>query len=359
MIHLTLTEDPRQELERRLRQRKPSPVPALRLEMVRLAAAGWRIPQIARHLGCHEQTVRKFVKAFRDQGFPGLADRPRPGRTRRLTDEHLAALEQTLDQTDRTWTTPQLAAWLEREQGVRVHPDYLSRVLHRRRFAWKRTKRSVAHKRKESDCYEAKAAEVADLKKQAQQGVIDLFFFDQSGFAPTLPTGYTWCRIGQRKLVRYEAPQRRRVNVAGALAPYAAGGPELVFESRRTDQGKYDAAAHLRFLARLGGLPQPLPPGWRRERPCVVVLDNYSVHHSRAVKEQLPALEAAGVRCFFLPPYSPELNEIEPLWRQVKYQDLPDRSHTTAQALQEAVEAALSKRAEQYRKPTTDLPRPA
>ena len=160
-----------------------------------------------------------------------------------------------------------------------------------------------------------------------------------------MPTGYTWCRVGCRKLINYEAPERRRVNVAGALAPYAANGPDLVFESRRRDQGKYDAAAHLRFLARLGGLPDTLPPDWRRERPCVVVVDNYSVHHSQIVKAQLPVLEAAGVRCFFLPPYSPELNEIEPLSWQVKYQDLPDRSYLTAVALQEAVEAALTKRA--------------
>jgi len=174
-----------------------------------------------------------------------------------------------------------------------------------------------------------------------------------------MPTGYTWCRVGQRKLVRYEAPEGRRVNAAGALAPYALGGPDLVFETRRTDQGTYDGAAHVRFLARLGGLPDPLPPDWRRERPLVVVEDNYSVHHCRAVNAQLPILEAAGVSCFFLPPYSPELNEIEPLWRQVKYQDLPDRSFATASALQEAVETALTQRADRYRKTTTDLPRPA
>jgi transposase len=109
----------------------------------------------------------------------------------------------------------------------------------------------------------------------------------------------------------------------------------------------------------LGKLPDPLPQDWRRERPCVVVVDNYSVHHSQVVKSQLPVLEAAGVRCFFLPPYSPELNEIEPLWRQVKYQDLPDRSYTTALALQNAVDAALDQRAKAYRKTTTLLHRTA
>jgi transposase len=166
MIHLTISEEQRRELDRRLRQQGSAPLPPLRLEMIRLAAQGWRIPRIAQHLGCHEQTVRKFVKAFQKEGFAGLADRLRPGAPRRLTDEHLTALEHLIDQTDRTWTTPQLAAWLEREHQVRVHPDYLSQVLHQRRFTWKRTKRSVAHKRKDPDLYDAKVSELEVLKNR-------------------------------------------------------------------------------------------------------------------------------------------------------------------------------------------------
>src|SRR5688500_1186844 len=126
MIHLTLSEDQRRELDRRLRQQHHGPVPFLRLEIIRLAADGWRIPAIARHLGCHEQTARKFVKAFGSEGFAGLQDRPRPGPRRRLTDDHLSALATLIDQTDRSWTTSQLVAWLDQEHRVRVHPDYLS-----------------------------------------------------------------------------------------------------------------------------------------------------------------------------------------------------------------------------------------
>lgn len=170
MIRLKLSDEQQQELQRRLRQRHASRVPALRLDIVRLAADGWRIPAIARHLDCHEQTARKFVKAFRDRSFAGLEDRPRPGPHRRLLDAHLQALENLLDRTERTWTAPQLAAWLEREQGVRVHPDYLRRVLHRRRFAYKRTKRDVAHKRKDPALHDAKAAELEVLKKPPVRG---------------------------------------------------------------------------------------------------------------------------------------------------------------------------------------------
>ena len=138
--------------------------------------------------------------------------------------------------------------------------------------------------------------------------MIDLYYLDESGFAPTLPTGYTWCRRGQRFAVPYEAPQGRRVNVVGALAPFAVLGPRLVWESRQAGQSRYDGAAHVRFVREVvAGLPAVSPAGLCRARRCVVVVDNYSVHHAKVVQAEVPALAAAGVEFFFLPPYSPEL----------------------------------------------------
>lgn len=180
--------------------------------------------------------------------------------------------------------------------------------------------------------------------------MIDLWFLDQSGFAPTLPTGYSWGRLGRRLVVPYEAPQGRRVNVVGALAPYASAGPCFRYETRRKAEGRDDAAAHLAFVDRVA------PAG---ERPCVIVLDNYSVHHAAPVKAATPALAEQGVRFCYLPPYSPELNPIEALWKQVKYQDIPERSHATDTALQTAVEAALADRARMLAKSVHHLPRSA
>ncbi len=189
--------------------------------------------------------------------------------------------------------------------------------------------------------------------------MIDLFFLDQSGFAPTLPTGYTWGRRGGRVVVPHEAPQGRRVNVVGAFAPHASAGPRLIFATRRKSEGRYDAAAHLTFVRRLAGRAGNPASRATRVRPCVVVVDNYSVHHSRVVIDALPDLTAAGVSFCYLPPYRPELNPIEAIWRQIKYQDLPVRSHPTDTALQAAVESALTTRAKRLAPSTNELPRPA
>jgi len=64
------------------------------------------------------------------------------------------------------------------------------------------------------------------------------------------------------------------------------------------------------FLARVRqGLVPTLRPG------DVVVMDNLSTHKIRGVRE---AIEAARARLLYLPPYSPDLNPIEPMWSKIK-----------------------------------------
>ena len=186
-------------------------------------------------------------------------------------------------------------------------------------------------------------------------GLCDLFYLDESGFAPTLPTGSTWARRGTRALVWDEPPQGRRLNVLGALAPYGDASA-LVWTA---PPGKIDSGVVLdvlwRAVAGLPAAPDQLPAGYRCARPCVVVLDNASAHTSKAVKAARPALEAAGVTLYYLPPYSPELTRIEEVWRQIKYQELPVRSYRTLADLRAAVEQALSNHAAHLHDATTDL----
>ena len=216
------------------------------------------------------------------------------------------------------------------------------------------------------------------MTREAAAGERDLYHLDEAGFAPTLPTSYTWARVGTRPIVPYEAPQGRRVNVIGALA---ADGPRprFVYASRRVGRptkalgtkalgtkapgGRLDSAAFLDFVCReVAQLPatwDALPPDYVRKRPCTIAIDNYSVHHSKLVQEATPVLERAGVFFFYLPPYSPELSTIEPVWHHTKYTDITTRSYANGDALHQAVNAALDKRAAAVQNATQHLPRAA
>lgn len=62
-------------------------------------------------------------------------------------------------------------------------------------------------------------------------------------------------------------------------------------------------------------------------QPTVLVLDNASIHRPHLVKAQVAAWAAQGLTLLFLPPYSPELNRIEILWRFCKHYWLPPEAY--------------------------------
>jgi len=130
-------------------------------------------------------------------------------------------------------------------------------------------------------------------------------------------------------------------NALGAWAPLGAQ-PTLTYT---TTTGKVTSEVVLDFLwTTLGGMATPLgevPAGFVRARPLVVVLDNASAHVSKVFKAERDHLAAADIHLFYLPTYSPHLNRIEALWRQVKYQDIPVRSYRTLDSLLAAVHTAL------------------
>jgi transposase len=69
----------------------------------------------------------------------------------------------------------------------------------------------------------------------------------------------------------------------------------------------------------------------------VVMLDNLSTHKVAGVRE---AIEAAGARLEYLPPYSPDFNPIENLWSKVK-QGVKSRDPRNARQPFKAVGAAF------------------
>jgi transposase len=57
---------------------------------------------------------------------------------------------------------------------------------------------------------------------------------------------------------------------------------------------------------------------WKVKRPTMVVLDNASTHKARKTREMFDLWQQRGLYIFFLPKYSPQLNLIERLWKEIK-----------------------------------------
>lgn len=178
--------------------------------------------------------------------------------------------------------------------------------------------------------------------------------------------------MGERLRVPYEAPQERRVNAIGTFFSHGKEAGRFLFETYAslpksrakkprkslaqaaaqhgltlTEVGVLDASRFLAFVWKAAGRPVAAAQGWRRERPLVIVVDNYSVHKSQEVQEALPVLEAADVYLLYLPSYSPQLSRIEPIWNAVKHHEMTRRSYDLLGNLKRAVDETLQRKADE------------
>jgi transposase len=120
---------------------------------------GASVPELARRLGCHPKTVYKWLHRFNTSGIDGLADLPRPGVPRRISEHQrgrIIALARSAppgrlhqggegllapDQPEAPahWTLDALAQAAQAE-GIQVGRSQVRRILLAEQVRWRRTR---------------------------------------------------------------------------------------------------------------------------------------------------------------------------------------------------------------------------
>ena len=180
------------------------------------------------------------------------------------------------------------------------------------------------------------------LKAQAAAGDIVLLFGDESEALTHPYLAHAWAKQGAD--LRVSAPgQAAKVAMLGVL-DWARR--DLVVRTSRTKRSS-DLAALLEELDRRWG-----PSPGEVMRPVVLVLDNGPIHTSKATRAAL-AERAHWLTVEWLPKYAPELNDIEPTWRDLKRHHLAHQTFTGPDDLDRAIHDAVTKlNAERNRDPS-------
>ena len=113
----------------------------------------------------------------------------------------------------------------------------------------------------------------------------------------------------------------KKLNVFGALID----GQELFYDF-------FDAQNSITFKAFLSRLFETLD----ENKKYVFILDNASWHKTDVIKKYLAKNE--NVKVEYLPPYSPELNPIETIWKITRANETNSRFYENLDVLQEALE---------------------
>jgi transposase len=161
LLHARPPADPAEE--RRLRKLAAARLaPASWIQRARIITGSWdgaSVAELAQRLGCHPKTIYKWLHRFNAGGIDALADLPRPGVPRRISEHQrgrIIALArsqppgrlhqggeglQAPDQPEApaTWTLDTLTQ-AARAEGIQVGRSQVRRILLAERMRWRRTR---------------------------------------------------------------------------------------------------------------------------------------------------------------------------------------------------------------------------
>jgi hypothetical protein len=167
-------------------------------------------------------------------------------------------------------------------------------------------------------------------EQQAEGGDIVLLYGDESEALTHPYLARAWAKSGAD--LRVPAPgQAKKVAMLGSLNHVTR---ELTLHTSRTKRSS-DFVAHLEQLDALYG---PMPG--RAAKPVVLVEDNGPIHVSKVSLAALAA-RAHWLTVEWLPKYTPELNDIEAVWRDLKAHHLAHQTFTGVIALDQAIHGAV------------------
>jgi hypothetical protein len=130
----------------------------------------------------------------------------------------------------------------------------------------------------------------AELTEKADKELIDLIYFDQSGFNLWAKVVYAWQKRGERLVI--PVSKGKSNNVLGFMWHRCQRFSSFVFEGS-TDE-------HV-VINCFDIIAQSI------EKETVIVLDNAPIHRSEEFAEKIEEWEELGLKIYFLPTYCPTL----------------------------------------------------
>ena len=186
-------------------------------------------------------------------------------------------------------------------------------------------------KRTDEDEKEFARQDLAHLTGKADQGKIDLVYFDGSGFNLWAEVVYAWQRRGER--ITVPVTRGKSQNVLGFMWHRCQRFESFVFE------GTIDSNIVIACFDRIAR---------QLKQKTVIVIDNAPIHRSEEFEEKIKEWAELGLQIYYLPTYCPSLNRIEILWQKIKYEWLSFEAYTSYKNLCEELDQVLSQISSKY-----------
>lgn len=331
MIKLIFTPEEVDQLHKE-RTQHSHPRVRQRMEAVYLKALKLPHQEIGRIVRISQTTLRKYLLLYECGGIEALKELN--------FNQPKSELEDYQDELRRAFaqkpvaTLAEAADRIESLTGLRRSPTQVGEFL--KKLGLKRRKvGQIPAKADPEKQQQFLTKELEPRLQETQGGKRHLFFMDAAHFVLQPFLGFLWCLA--RVFIKAPAG-RQRFNVLGALH---ATTLQLVSV---TNCDYINSQSVVDLLHKLAALFTDLP--------ITLVLDNARYQRCHLVQDVAAEL---GIELLFLPPYSPNLNLIERLWKFVKKQCLYSQYYEKFIDFKQAIEDCLAETSGKFKEELSRL----
>jgi len=291
-----------QEVASYLRKEKDPEVKVKLIFLNLLISHKMDIKRASEAVGIGLATGYKWLQRWNDEGYKGLLRRAdKGGRPPRLGISDLERLKSLLKGRP-YWTTSEIRELIRKEFDVSLSESQVRRIL-KGKLQMHLLKPYPEDYRRPEEAESILAQDLEDLFQSLEEagykrGEVALGYVDESSPQPTANTVRVWS--WQDRVTLKKNTSRMRANSIGF---YPWSGEPLIEFGEDAKEGSF-----CRFLEKLRSLH-------RAFKVVVVILDNFVTHKSRKVRQIAQKL---GIFLVYLPPYCPDLNPIEFIWKSIK-----------------------------------------
>ncbi len=277
-------------------------------------------------------TVYNWWKEYQEKGPAALMVKKAPGRTPRLAGKQREQLRKWIVGKDprqlqfdfALWTRQMVRDLIKREFGVDYTPQAVGNILR---------DMGLSPQRPLVRAYEQDPERVRRWKEEEYPAIVNaakaaggrIFFCDEAGIRTDYHSGTTWAPVGRTPIVRGTG-DRKSINMISAVSP--RGEIHFSFLSGSLNSGL--------FIDYLEKLMHDIPG------PIFLIVDGYPSHRSKETLEFVQGTEGL-LNLFFLPPYSPELNPDEWVWKSIKHDQVGKMASRSVVEMRNGISTAVAR----------------
>ena len=280
---------------------------SIRLLSCKRIRRGESVTKVLKSFGYNRTTYYKWKKAYDKKGEAGIKRKTGSGSEPLIKPKMYGRIITWLDGKDpreyeyatALWTRKIIADLIKRKLKIGLSISAVGSLLKRINITPQKPLRR-AYERNEKAVQEWRDTTYPKVAKIAKKRGADIFFLDEAGIVSDPNLGMTWGKRGKTPIVKTSG-QRQKINAISAVSPNGKFWFALY-------NCKFNSELFIEFL-------KDFIKG--RRKPVIMILDCHPSHRANSVARFIQQTKGR-LQLVFLPPYAPDLNPDEFVWKHLK-----------------------------------------